>query len=125
MQSDDQGLVRYGVVAHDDGSDRMEPVARGQWVRADEAAATIERLVAERDEAQALVRRQAEHVAKMGKRIHNQRVALRDNWQIIEMRAGYARRWPLQSRLLADWVKLANRARTAEDRARQALKDAP
>lgn len=51
MQSDDLGLVRYGVVAHDDGSDRMEPVARGQWVRADEAAAAIERLVAERDEA--------------------------------------------------------------------------
>jgi len=122
MQSDDLGLaslLRSRIGVEFDGEAHLTDA------EAQSVAATIERLVAERDEAQALVRRQAEHVAKMGKRIHNQRVALRDNWQIIEMRAGYARRWPLQSRLLADWVKLANRARTAEDRARQALKDAP
>lgn len=44
-------LVRYGLVAHDDGSDRMEPVANGQWVRADEAAAAITALEAAVEQA--------------------------------------------------------------------------
>ena len=48
-------LVRYGIVAHDDGSDRMEPVAHGQWVRADEAAAAITALEADVTEARAQV----------------------------------------------------------------------
>lgn len=36
-----------------------------------------------------------EYVKKLERRIHKQRVALRDNWQIIEQRANYKNRWPL------------------------------
>ena len=40
-----------------------------------------------------------EYVKKLERRIHNQRVALRDNWMIIEQRAGYYKQHrPLQSR---------------------------
>ena len=49
-------LVRYGIVAHDDGSDRMEPVARGQWVRADEAAAAITALEARCEQLEAALK---------------------------------------------------------------------
>lgn len=49
-------LVRYGIVAHDDGSDRMEPVARGQWVRADEAAAAITALEADVERLEAALK---------------------------------------------------------------------
>jgi hypothetical protein len=44
------------------------------------------------------------HIKKLAKRIHNQRVALRENWEIIEMRAAsgaaeiYRGRRPLKSR---------------------------
>lgn len=36
---------------------------------------------------------------KLDRRIHNQRVALRENWEIVEMRASHQRAW-LRSPLL-------------------------
>lgn len=42
-----------------------------------------------------------EHIKKLARRIHNQRVSLRENWETIEMRASYPRRQALQKRMLA------------------------
>lgn len=50
-------------------------------------------------------RMQAERL-KLDKRIHNQRVALRENWEIIEMRASHKRAW-LQSPLLRSMLHRA------------------
>ena len=47
----------------------------------------------------------------LDRRIHNQRVALRENWQTIEMRASWKRAW-YPSKLL---TALLNRNRTAAD----------
>lgn len=48
-------------------------------------------------------RMQAERL-KLDRRIHNQRVALRENWEIIEMRASHKRAW-LQSPLLLSMLR--------------------
>lgn len=34
-----------------------------------------------------------EHIKKLERRIHNQRLSLQKNWEIIEMRAQYRRAW--------------------------------
>lgn len=52
---------------------------------------------------------------RLARRIHNQRVALRENWQIVEMRAGYRLQQPNQSRLLASALKHSKRAREATE----------
>lgn len=44
------------------------------------------------DAADELERLRAERL-KLDQRIHNQRVALRENWDIVEMRAQYRRCW--------------------------------
>ena len=59
--------------------------------RLQEALAAVE---AERDRERATR-------LKLDKRIHNQRVALRQNWEIVEMRANFSRRSNTRSRLLA------------------------
>ena len=49
------------------------------------------------------IRRLKAERRNLDKRIHNQRVALRENWEIIEMRASYRRAWypsPLLRRML-------------------------
>jgi len=45
-----------------------------------------------------------EEVLKLQGRVHNQRVMLRSNWEIIEMRAQYAKAW-YPSRLLTALLK--------------------
>lgn len=73
-------------------SDRLNDGPRlALWcaLHPDDAAGEIERLRSERK--------------ILDKRIHNQRVALRENWEIIEMRAQYRRAWypsPLLKRML-------------------------
>jgi hypothetical protein len=46
---------------------------------------------------------------KLARRIHQQRVALRENWQIVEMRAAHQRAW-LRSPLLASMLRRRNEA---------------
>lgn len=49
------------------------------------------------------LQRLSAHCLKLERRIRNQRVNLRINWEIVEMRAQYARAWyrsPLMMRLL-------------------------
>lgn len=41
---------------------------------------------------------------RLARRIHQQRIALRDNWEIIEMRASHRRAW-VRSPLLRDMLK--------------------
>lgn len=41
---------------------------------------------------------------KLDRRIHNQRVALRENWMIAEMRQDWLKRWPIKNRYL-DYMK--------------------
>lgn len=55
---------------------------------------------------QKLYYQQQEYVKKLEKRIHNQRVALRQNWQIIETRADYKKFWPYKSSYLKNALKL-------------------
>lgn len=38
-----------------------------------------------------------EYIKKLERRIHNQRVALRENWMMIEQRANYTKRIPLRN----------------------------
>lgn len=52
---------------------------------------------------------------KLARRIHNQQVALRDNWQIVEMRADYKKKSPIQTRLLTSALKHARGAREAKE----------
>jgi hypothetical protein len=51
-----------------------------------------------------------ELIKKLERRIHNQRVALRNNWEIIEMRASYPNREEVRSRMLASALKWRNEA---------------
>lgn len=46
------------------------------------------------------------HIQKLERRIRKQRVALREHWEIVEMRAGY-KRIPsdVRSRMLAAWCR--------------------
>lgn len=61
-----------------------------------------------------------ERIKKLERRIHNQRVALRQNWEIVEMRASYkVMPKEVRSRMLAGWARairevLELRARIAE-----------
>lgn len=54
---------------------------------------------------------------RLARRIHNQRVALRQNWEIVEMRAGY-KHMPkeVRSRMLAGWGRAERRVRELERR---------
>lgn len=54
-------------------------IQNGAWQMMLDAADQIEQLQDDR--------------RKLDKRIHNQRVALRENWETIEMRASYRRAW--------------------------------
>jgi len=67
-------------------ANRIKP-GRNYWK---EAADEIERLRTER--------------LKLDRRIHNQRRALRENWEIIEMRAQYKRAW-YPSKLLTSMLR--------------------
>lgn len=51
---------------------------------------------------------------RLARRIHNQRVALRQNWEIVEMRSGFAVRSEVRSRMLASATKHARDAREAK-----------
>lgn len=46
---------------------------------------------------------------KLARRIHQQRVALRENWEIVEMRASHRRAW-VRSPLLMSMLKRPRRA---------------
>lgn len=48
------------------------------------------------------------YIKKLERRIHNQRISLRQNWEIIEMRAQYKRAW-YPSKLLMQILKRAYR----------------
>lgn len=56
-------------------------------------------------------------ILKLEHRIHNQRVALRENWQIVEMRAHFTR-WPteVRSRFLAGWSRAERKVRELRER---------
>jgi hypothetical protein len=58
-----------------------------------EAAERISQLEAE------VGRLKAERL-KLDRRIHNQRVALQENWEIVEKRAGWLKGWPLRNRYM-------------------------
>jgi predicted transcriptional regulator of viral defense system len=66
------------------------PIPPGYRSIAKAAAAEIEKLRAEQ--------------LKLAQRIHNQRVALRRNWEIIESRASHRRAW-VRSPLLASMLR--------------------
>jgi hypothetical protein len=51
---------------------------------------------------------------RLGRRIHNQRVALRQNWEIVEMRADWPKKQPLMPRLLTSALKHSKEAREAK-----------
>lgn len=82
---------------------RMESAVEGEtWARAEHARLLDDLEMAEGDR-EALMALNAELLAendrlkaerlKLDRRIHNQRRALRENWEIIEMRASYKRAW--------------------------------
>jgi DNA repair ATPase RecN len=76
----------------------------------------VTELECERNEAQ-------EHIKKLAARIHKQRVALRENWEIIEIRASYPRRKALMPRMLQCAIKHNQRAKAAEARAEKAERE--
>lgn len=49
---------------------------------------------------------------RLARRIHQQRVALRENWEIVEMRASHRRAW-VRSPLLRDMLKRGTKPRTS------------
>jgi hypothetical protein len=51
---------------------------------------------------------------RLARRIHNQRVALRQNWEIVEMRADERQKRPLMPRLLKSALKHSAEAREAK-----------
>lgn len=60
------------------------------------------------DECPNCARLKAERL-KLDRRIHNQRVALRENWMIVESREWYVKRWgPLKNKYL-DYIKKQSR----------------
>jgi len=74
-------------------------------VRWDDAGVPIE---ARLEEALHRLEKMAEERLRLDRRIRQQRHALRDNWQIIEMRASHQRAW-LRSPLLASMLKRPRR----------------
>lgn len=59
--------------------------------------------------AQLEIERQRGEIKRLQRRIHNQRVCLRSNWEIIEMRAEHKRAW-YPSKLLSSLLR-GNRRR--------------
>jgi PleD family two-component response regulator len=57
-----------------------------------------------------------ERIKRLERRIHNQRVALRQNWQIVDMRTGLAQPKEVRSRLLAGWSRASREARELRER---------
>lgn len=51
---------------------------------------------------------------RLARRIHNQRAALRQNWEIVEMRADERQKRPLMPRLLRSALKHSNATREAK-----------
>ena len=51
---------------------------------------------------------------RLARRIHNQRVALRQNWEIVEMRADFRAKEPLMPKLLVSAIKHCKEAREAK-----------
>jgi hypothetical protein len=60
-----------------------------------------------------------ERIKRLERRIHNQRIALRQNWEIVEMRSGFAQPKEVRSRLLAGWCRAAREVRELRDRLAQ------
>jgi hypothetical protein len=52
-----------------------------------------------------------ERIRRLERRIHNQRVALRKDWQIVDMRTGLAQPKEVRSRLLAGWCRASREVR--------------
>lgn len=74
---------------------------------------TMAKLIA----AEKTIAKLREERLKLDRRIHNQRVALRQNWMIIETRAQYAKAWyrsPLMMRLLQRAVRSDAQRRGAD-----------
>lgn len=57
-----------------------------------------------------------ERIKRLERRIHNQRVALRRDWQIVDMRTGLAQPKEVRSRLLAGWCRASHEARELRER---------
>lgn len=51
---------------------------------------------------------------RLARRIHNQRAALRQNWEIVEIRADERQKRPLMPRLLRSALKHSNDTREAK-----------
>jgi len=56
---------------------------------------------------------------KLDRRIHNQRRALRENWEILEMRNGHRMREEVRSRMLKYWCAAAGRVNELEAKLRK------
>lgn len=58
----------------------------------------------------------SDYVKKLERRIHNQRVALRENWQIVDQRAYFTPMWKNRRRqLLCKCIKLQRENKELRD----------
>lgn len=77
------------------------------------SAGTPEAAERELAEARAECMRLRAERLNLDRRIHNQRVALRQNWMIVDMRAGHLRNKEVRSKYLGYWAKAEAKAREA------------